>query len=292
MTEQDADLETIDLGSPPPPPPPPGSGAGGAPPEWPEPPATRHTVTAAVVGLVAVMIAVGVGAFAITSHVQNANDNKTTQAPSSPGITTPRRVDPDASVLTRLGVQQVDVGVDYSVQVIPNGDEVAGTVTLDLCNGTYPSESLRTARLQVVEVDGALQVVLSTEAVLYRNPAATAQAFNELRGVAKRCPNRPVASPSGGSTLTTKFNPAPDSTWPRTAGVDRLAYDINTVDAGGARDHSIVVYLRRGRAFLGVYFPAPDGAQPQVAGRSTIASIVELFQQRLAALPASVVNRG
>jgi hypothetical protein len=292
VTDHDADLETIDLSPPPPtaPPPPPVPGSGGGSPDWPEPPAPRHHMTAAVVALVVVMLAAGIGAFAITAHIQNNSDNTTADSPRI--VPNSPSTDPDESVLTRLGVQQVDVSPDYSVQVIRSGDEVTGTVTLDLCNGTYPSETLRTARLQVIEVDAFFNGMLSTEAVLYRNPAATVQAFNELRDVSRKCPHRPVASPNGGRTLTTTFNAAPDGAWPRRAGVERLAYDIDTVDQKGTTDHSIAVYLRRGRVLLGVYFPKPDGAQPPVARNTSVQSIVQLFQSRLAALPDSVVNRG
>ena len=51
-------------------------------------------------------------------------------------------------------MQQHDVAADRSVALHPDGDLVTGTTTLDLCNGTFPSESLRTARLQVLELDG------------------------------------------------------------------------------------------------------------------------------------------
>jgi hypothetical protein len=50
------------------------------------------------------------------------------------------------------------------------------------------------------------------------------------------------------------------------------------------------VYLRRGRALLGVYFSRPDGAQITVEGQTTIQEIVGVFAARLAALPTSVVG--
>lgn len=303
MTDHDADLDTIDLGAAPPemPPPPPQPGGSGGEAGWPEPPAPRHHATAAVIALVVVMLAAGIGAFAITTHIENNNDStNSAESPANPFSPSPGsgnrgtlpRIDPDETVLAQLGVRQVDVDPNYSVQVIPNGDQVAGTVTLDLCNGTYASESLRTARLQVLEVDSSLNGVLSTEAVLYRNPAATVQAFSEIRDVARKCPNRPVPSPNGGTTETTTFHPPPDKAWPHSSGVERLAYDMTTVDDQGNATNSIAVYLRRGRALIGVYFPSPDGAQPPVLRRTTVQSIEQLFETRLAALPARVVNRG
>ena len=41
---------------------------------------------------------------------------------------------------------------------------------------------------------------------------------------------------------------------------------------------------------MGIYFPRPDVAQTPVAGQTTIAGIVNVFAERLAELPDSVVN--
>ena len=198
--------------------------------------------------------------------------------------------DPSASVLSGLVVSQADVATNVTVQLLPGGNQVSGQPTLDLCNATFPSESLRTARLQVAAVDDLGDAQLSTEAVLYKNTAATVQAFSELRAAAANCPSGPVASPVGEPTATTHFNPAPDGAWPQVPGVERLAFDFVTTDQSGQSQHSLAVYLRRGRALLGVYFPHPDGAQSAVKGQTSIASIVNVFATRMAQLPAAAVN--
>jgi hypothetical protein len=192
--------------------------------------------------------------------------------------------------LQQLIVRQSDVRASDSVALTTGGGSVAGAPTLDLCNGTFPSESLRTARLQVALYDTLGDPVFSTEAVLYRNAAATAQAFIELRSVAARCPSTPVVSPVGEPTVSTKFNKPPDTTWPRVAGVDRQAYDFVTTDAFGNSTHSVAVYLRRGRALLGLYFSNPSGAQEAVAGQTSVPAIVNVFQERLAAVPAQSIT--
>jgi hypothetical protein len=168
---------------------------------------------------------------------------------------------------------------------------VAGETTLDLCNGAYPSESSRSARLQVVAGNGQGDVVLSTEAVLYRAAADTSQAFAELRKVAAACPSTPVRSPTGGPTVQTTFSPPPDGAWAQTPTVERLAYDFVTTNDQGQTQHFITVYLRRGRAFLGVYFSQPDGPQAPVAGKASVPDIVAVFASRLARLPDAAVNR-
>jgi hypothetical protein len=197
---------------------------------------------------------------------------------------------PLASALAGLVLQQRDVGGNNTVQLLPGGDQVEGETTLDICNGAYPSESLRVARLQVLGADDQGNETLSTEAVAYRNPQATAQAFSELRSVAAACPTGPVTSPVGEPTVATRINAAPDKAWPQTDGVDRLAFDLTVNDQSGQAERSMAVYLRRGRVLLGVYFPNVDSSHPAVGSAKTQADIVKLFSERMRLLPSSVVN--
>jgi hypothetical protein len=242
--------------------------------------------------VVAVMVVVGSlgvigGYFAFAKRARAA---PVASRPSAPQPTTPAaRRDPDASALAGLVVTQADVDASVTVGPRPAGTSVAGEPTLDLCNGKYASEALRTARLQVDALDSQGGTVLSTEAVLYSAPAATAQAFSELQATATACPDAPVVSPVGESTRTTHFNAAPDGGWAQVAAVQRLAYDFVSTDDLGVTDHSVAVYLRRGRVLLGLYFSQPD-APPAVAGQTTIAAIVNVFATRMAQLPGSVVN--
>ncbi len=247
-----------------------------------------------IIALVVAMLIAGVVGYGLTAYLEsgkpyanaagNSGGNSSGTNPPTSGT------DKDAGALARIVVQQKDVTSDYQVSLIPNGDKIGGTTTLDLCNGTFPSESLRTARLQVAEVDAGNNLVLSTEGVLYHDAQNTSQAFAELRSVTAQCPKQPVVSPVGEATVTTTFLPQPDRNWGTTPGVQRLAYSLTTVDTQGQKASSTAVYLRRGRALLGVYFSDPSGAQPPVDGKTSIANIVTLFSQRLAALPASVVN--
>jgi hypothetical protein len=50
------------------------------------------------------------------------------------------------------------------------------------------------------------------------------------------------------------------------------------------------VYLRRGRFLMGVYFPRPDATQTAVAHETTVQGIVDMFEQRVAHLPDSLVQ--
>ena len=264
------------------------------------PPPGRGSLIGLVASLIVVSLVVGFGTATLVLNARDSGSdavafepapaptvpgtNTTLPSTTTPGSSAPR--DPNETVLGGLILRQTDVPPDNLVSLLEKGTDLS-VPTLDLCNGTYPSELDRTARRQVVLSDKSGAIHLSTEAVLYRDPAMSAQAFTELQSVASSCPSTPVVSPVGEGTATTKFHDAPDATWPKVASVDRLAYDFTTVDPStGTSSHSVAVYLRRGRALVGVYFAQPDGAQIAVSGRTTIAGIVNLFETRLANAPA------
>ena len=197
--------------------------------------------------------------------------------------------DPSAGLLSSLVVSDADVEPPLTVAGLPGGNGLSQP-TLDLCNGTYSSESMRTARLQVAVVDDQGKTALSTEAVLYSSGAGTAAAFSELKETVAACPDRPVESPVGGSTVTTRFGPAPDGDWPQVPSVERLAFAFDTTDTTGEKTHSVAVYLRRGRALLGVYFPHADAPTAVVEGKTGLGEIVNIFAARLAKLPVAAVS--
>ena len=189
----------------------------------------------------------------------------------------------DLADLARLGLRQSDVATGVLVLPIDGGTQVQGETTLDLCSGKFPSESLRQARVQVVGIESDGTVGLSTETVRYASPAAVEQAWSEIQTVASRCST---------TAPDTTLGPAPDTTWPPVAGVRRLAYDSITTDSAGVTTHSTIVYLSRGNILMGVYFPRPGGTQLSVEGRTTVPSIVAVFEERLRQLPPSGVAGG
>ena len=273
-----------------------------------EPPATeRRRLTSWQISAIALTVGLVVGFAVVAKVIAGAGHKPIAEAvptlptvptvptapasPSpSPAASTPVSSDPSAPLLQRLVVRQPDVPSSNSVELLDGGNQVSGQTTLDLCNGRFPSEALRTARLQVVEYDGASVGVLSTEAVLYRHSPDAAQAMREVRSVAAKCPDAPVVSPVNEPTVTTRFQAAPDRSWPSVGGVERLAFAFTTTDASGLTEQHVAVYLHRGRVLEGVYFPAPAGTQPAVDGQTSIAGIVDVFAKRIAALPASAVS--
>jgi hypothetical protein len=275
-----------------------------APPVLETPPqaSTRRLSTKAIMVLLLVFgLALGT---TIGLLIPNSPSKRTNAAPSPPpatpssprGGSVPAPAQPPSApgtvgLLQRFSLRQADLPSGQQLALIPGGDTVDDP-TLDLCNGTYPSESRRVARLQLAAETADGSSAISTEAVLYDSPAGTVQAFAELQKVASSCPSTPVSSPVGGSTFTTRFGPAPDRSWPAVAGVQRLAYSITTTNATGESASSTVIYLRRGKALLGVYVPTAAAGDPSasVQGKTSAAGIAAIFEQRLASLPASAIG--
>jgi hypothetical protein len=278
----DPDLETIAPLPPRPPTPP-------LPIVEPVPP-HRGSAVGLIVGLIVVALVVGFGTATVVLNARDSSPKTIVGTPPVSPVSPTSPTSPTSNVLDRLVLQQSDVPIGDSVLALDHGADLT-VATLDLCNGSYPSEKLRVARRQVALVDELAVTQLSTEAVLYGKPADGVQAFRELSSVAAHCPANPVKSPVGEGTTTTKFHTAPDGSWPHTPTVARLAFDFDSTDAaGGNATRSMAIYLRRGRALIGLYFPDPGAPQPAIAGRTTVAGIVALFEARLAQVPAVAIG--
>ncbi|HZS24253.1 MAG TPA: hypothetical protein VFA30_04630 [Gaiellaceae bacterium] len=96
--------------------------------------------------------------------------------------------------VSKLILAPTQVGTGYVELQRQDGKGVVNTVTLDLCGTAgYPSEKLRTSRLQVNYLKQGGTLGLSNEVVTYR-PGGAAQAIREALHHAKTCPNRPIAT--------------------------------------------------------------------------------------------------
>ena len=249
-------------------------------------PAFRRALRIAAGVIVVVVMAATVRDLARDSEpLEGSSPDRSTPSPSAPS----QSRDPSAPLLIDLIVSDADVGPSLTVAGMQGGNGLTQP-TLDLCNGTYSSEERRTARLQVRAVDKLGETALSTEAVLYSSGADTTNAFTELRRTAENCPTRPVDSPVGLPTVTTRFLPAPDAGWPQVPQVERLAFAFDTIDDSGDSTQSVAVYLRRGRALLGVYFPHADAPTAVVEGKTAMGEIVNIFAARLAKLPLAAIS--
>jgi hypothetical protein len=205
----------------------------------------------------------------------------TVRASRAPSRTTTTSVESDErAMLRQAGVQQSDVSEGFSVVTFEGGDGL-DQPTLDVCGASFPSESLRAARHQVLVTDPANQTVMSTEAVLYRDANATAQAFEELRTARANCPTTFVDAGGGLPPTRYEFNPPPDGGWGSVPGVERLAFDAMVSDPQGHSEHSFWVYLRLGRLLVGVYGPLPVDQATTVRGVSGLEGIVREISSRM-----------
>ena len=101
--------------------------------------------------------------------------------------------------VTKLILKPAQVGKGYVLLERRDGVGVVNTVTLDLCGNTaYPSEKLRTDRLQVNYLKRGSMLGLSNEVVTYK-PGGAKQAMHEVLQHALHCPKTP--SPTGQAGL-------------------------------------------------------------------------------------------
>jgi hypothetical protein len=192
--------------------------------------------------------------------------------------------------LQSASVSPSDLAPEFRVELYPGGTEVAGRVSLDLCGGDYASEHLRTGRLQVavvpVSASEAGVELASVEAIGYRDDTAARQAMSELRTAALNCP-RSSFVPSGVQGIRPtnwQFNRAPDGTWQKQPGIQRLAFDVTLTDQHGrsAREH--LIYLRHGPFIVGIYGRSDELnliAAPRLKGE---AGLVQTIGRRMSAV--------
>lgn len=206
----------------------------------------------------------------------------------------------DAEVLPKVSLRARDASAQAEFALVPHGDEVAGQVSLDLCQTGYPSEAKRVARHQV-QINDASGRRVSSEAIAYESADAAGQAMTELAKVAAKCR---ATGTGGGSAviqgvsvragddggLRWSFEPDPDADWPQTAGVARQAYAFEISDMLGASASFVSTYLRRGRILVAVYVSPPDSSAEVLKNAPSQARLVEVISARLASLPQSDVS--
>jgi hypothetical protein len=189
--------------------------------------------------------------------------------------------------LAKLVLKPTAVGSGY---VLLQRNDGRGTAqrTLDLC-GTknYPSESLRTDRIQVDYLKQGAKLALSNEVVSYRDDGAK-QAMREVLVHARTCPNRPIAF-EGQPPLTYKITRISDA---KLLG-DAVALRIDVSGKiNGKRVSAIrfAIYQRVGNVLSGVYSYSvsgvPGATQQRFVLHAAEASAKALQGQKSGGLPA------
>jgi hypothetical protein len=180
----------------------------------------------------------------------------------------------------KLVLKPSSVAPGYVMAQPPDGKGKAQR-TLDLC-GTknYPSEALRTARLQVDYGTPHAKLLLSNEVVVYKGGGA-AQAMREVAQHAKNCPTKAIAI-EGEPPLRYRFTRIADPKLLRGALAFRM--DVSGT-VKGKRVHGVhfVVYQRLGSVLSGVY---------TYASSSVSAAAQERFALHAAEASATILRQG
>jgi len=158
----------------------------------------------------------------------------------------------------KMVLTPAQVGPGYVLLQRQDGFGVKSTVTLDLCGRAgYPSEKLRTARLQVNYLKRGTTLGLSNEVVRYKSGGAR-QALEEAMQHARSCPSTPIAS--GDPTL-----PPLRFTITRIKGTKLLTGYLavrvrvrGTVRGKKIDETSYAVYQRLGNVLSGTYSFGPN----------------------------------
>jgi hypothetical protein len=153
--------------------------------------------------------------------------------------------------LSHVILSAAQVGQGYVRKLLPGGDSVIDETTLDLCNGTFPSEALRTDRLQTTYTRSGSSLYLSNEVVDYVSGGAD-QALQEVGATAAACEQKPSVQKQGSVVLTISAKPL--HTTGLTPGAIAVRLEIVSTDGKKkVRETGIAVYQVEGDTLSGVY---------------------------------------
>ncbi len=159
--------------------------------------------------------------------------------------------------LGKVVLQGGQIANGYKLSTYPGGTSFIGETTLDLCAGAYPSENLRTGRLQVSYTHPAKTVDVSNEVVTYVSGGAQ-QALSEVSRVAQTCSTKPVVQKRGAITTTFQATPVHDPHLP----ANTVAVKLVIKQTNGKKhvtQTGIAIYQVKGNTLSGVYTFATKG---------------------------------
>jgi len=170
------------------------------------------------------------------------------------------------------------VGAGY-IQLARSDGKGTAQRTLDLCGtSNYPSESLRSDRLQVDYLKQNSALGLSNEVVTYKDGGA-AKALREVAQHAQTCPNKPIAF-EGQPPLVYRFTHITDAKLLR--GYIALRIDISgTIKGKAVRAVRYAVYQRFGNVLSGVYSYALGPGVTSAAQQAFVLHAAEMSAKAL-----------
>ena len=158
----------------------------------------------------------------------------------------------DTALLDKVVLRPAQVGARYKESQIPGGQLVRGERTLDFCEKTYPSESLRTARLQVEYTKAGAAFKASNEVVTYK-PGGARQALGEVAHAVATCPNGTVKTTVRGVKRLVRHTRVLHDPRLLPGAVAVLEVDSAVVNGKRVTQNTVAVYQVRGNVLSGVY---------------------------------------
>jgi hypothetical protein len=165
----------------------------------------------------------------------------------------------DTALLGKVVLKASQVGAGFVLSQIPGGRQVQGERTLDFCSLNYPSEALRTARLQVAYTKKGAAFKASNEVVTYK-PGGARQALREVAHAAATCPNGTVKNPPKGVGKLVGHTRLLSDSRLLPGAVAVLDVDTGVVNGRRLTSNTVVVYQMRGNVLSGVYGTGPSAA--------------------------------
>ncbi len=181
--------------------------------------------------------------------------------------------------LSAIVLEPAEIGPGYRHQQRPDGHG-AKFLTLDVCAFVFPSETLKTDRLQVNYLRSRGSASFSNEVVRYR-PGKAAQALREVRYAATHCPAKPRISPYfGPPAVTHRVTLLADRRLPR-GYVAIHNYETAVVKGKHETATSVAIYQQRGDVLSAVYVHPGNRTTPAQL-RATAFHAAEAAARRLA----------
>jgi hypothetical protein len=153
--------------------------------------------------------------------------------------------------LSKIILSPAQVGKGYKLSAFPFGTSFIGESTLDLCAASYPSEGLRTGRLQVRYTPKGSGVDVSNEIVRYASGGAQ-EAIGEVATVARACAKTPAVLTQGNVKEVYKVAPLKDPKLPSGAVAVKLTITVSKGKQTQAQT-GVAIYQVKGDTLSGVY---------------------------------------
>jgi hypothetical protein len=160
---------------------------------------------------------------------------------------------PAQRAVDRVVLRAAQIGPGTITREIPQGREVDGVNTLDLCGQTFRSEKMRVARVQLSWIrNTGGGPFLSNEVVAYK-PGGAAQAMRELRAAVKACPKGFVKSTiPGAGMIKNQFDPIKGKDFVDNS-LGLIDHITEKVGKKTLKFDSLLVYQVRGNVLSAVY---------------------------------------